>query len=121
MSAVTLTGTWGKADGKIDLDDSPKTWRPFNSPNHGGRDNGEGQNCLYADGHTSFQRTPAVGINNDNIYTLMDDNWGEIKGFGRIHGETPHESGTGGPPWPGQLALGTEATDYASTDTLIYP
>ena len=111
----------GEGAGKIDLDDSPKTWRPFNSPNHGGRDNGEGQNCLYADGHASFQRTPAVGIDNDNIYTLMDDNWGDIKGFGRIHGETPHESGTGGPPWPGQFALGTEATDYSSTDTLIYP
>ncbi|MCH7995720.1 MAG: prepilin-type N-terminal cleavage/methylation domain-containing protein, partial [Planctomycetes bacterium] len=47
---------------EITLDDSPELWKPFNSPNHGGRDNGEGQNCLFADGHASFMRTPAVGI-----------------------------------------------------------
>jgi len=29
----------------------------------------EGQNVLYADGHTSFEKTSDVGINRDNIYT----------------------------------------------------
>ena len=29
----------------------------------------EGQNVLYGDGHTSFEKTPNVGVKNDNIYT----------------------------------------------------
>jgi prepilin-type processing-associated H-X9-DG protein len=32
----------------------------------------EGQNVLYADGHTSFEKTSDVGVKNDNIYTRMD-------------------------------------------------
>jgi prepilin-type processing-associated H-X9-DG protein len=104
----------------IDLDDSPKTWRPFNSANHGGAGNGEGQNCLYADGHASFQRIPAVGIDNDNIFTLMSDNWGDAKGGNRIHGFTVHDSPEEF-PYPGQNAFGTGATYFASTDTLLYP
>ena len=107
--------------GLIDSEDSPKTWRPFNSANHGGGGNGEGQNCLYADGHVSFQRSPAVGIDNDNIYTLMSINWGSVEGYNRIHGETPHESGTAGAPYPGQDVFGTGAGLHSSTDTLIYP
>lgn len=107
------------ARGLIDLDDSPKTWRPFNSFNHGGQGNGEGQNCLYADGHSSFQRLPAVGIDNDNIYTLMMNDWSSIKGFNRIHGENPHVSPA--PPYPGQNAFGDGPGLYSSTDTLVYP
>jgi prepilin-type N-terminal cleavage/methylation domain-containing protein/prepilin-type processing-associated H-X9-DG protein len=111
------------ANPPITLDDSPKTWRPFNSFNHGGKGNGEGQNCLYADGHASFQRTPAVGIDNDNIYTLMSSDWGGsgIKGYNRIHGEWPHDSATGGPPYAGQNVFGDGPGMYSSTDTLIYP
>ncbi len=44
-------------------------WRPYNSQNH----NGEGQNVLYVDGHADFARTPIIGVNNDNIYTMQDD------------------------------------------------
>lgn len=112
--------TAGREGGSITLDDSPKNWRKFNSSNHGGRSNGEGQNCLYADGHASFQRRPAVGIDNDNIYTLMLNEWG-IFPFNRIHGDSPHESPTNGAPYPGQDALQTGANGYASTDSLIYP
>ena len=108
-------------NGLIDLEDSPKTWRVFNSSNHGGRGNGEGQNCLYADGHAKFQRTPARGIDSDNIYTLMIDDWGSQQGYNRIHGDTPHFSATGGAPYPGQDAFGTGANRFASTDTLLYP
>jgi len=113
----------GKGGKGISLEDSPKTWRAFNSPNHGGAGNGEGQNCLYADGHASFQRTPAVGIDNDNIYTLMDKDWATNtpQGKNRIHGWSPHESPTGGWPYPGQNAFGNGANLFASTDSLIYP
>lgn len=70
----------------ISLNDSPKTWRQFNSPNHGGAGNGEGQNCLFADGHVEFQRTPAAGLNVDNIYTIALDH---EKWESRGHGEVP--------------------------------
>ena len=73
------------------MDSSPKDWRPFNSANHGGQSNGEGQNALYADGHSSFLRTPLGGIDSDNIYTLMGEQW-DIEGFNRIHGYSPHQS-----------------------------
>jgi prepilin-type N-terminal cleavage/methylation domain-containing protein len=110
----------GASPGGITLDDSPKTWRPFNSFNHGGTGNGEGQNCLYADGHSSFQRMPAVGIDNDNIYTLMINEWGSAKGYNRIHGDSPHISSARN-PYPGQEAFGTGPGMYSSTDTLVYP
>ena len=108
-------------DGAITTNDSPKTWKAFNSPNHGGRLNGEGQNCLYADGHAKFQRTPAVGIDSDNIYTLMTDEFGSVEGFNRIHGYTVHESPGTNSPFPGQNVFGTSLQAFSSTDTLIYP
>jgi hypothetical protein len=111
----------GREGGPIDVEDSPKAWRAFNSANHGGSSNGEGQNSLYADGHASFNRIPACGIDNDNIYTLITDEWGTMQHFNLIHGQTPHESDTGGPPYPGQDAYGSGANRYASTDSLIYP
>ncbi len=104
----------------VNLEDSPKEWRAFNSANHGGNQNGEGQNCLYADGHASFQRRPAVGIDSDNIYTLMTDIWNDPIGGNRIHGDTPHISSAPN-PYPGQDAFGQGANRYSSTDTLIYP
>ncbi|MCO6439074.1 MAG: prepilin-type N-terminal cleavage/methylation domain-containing protein [Phycisphaerae bacterium] len=116
-----LDSIWSNAgsDNKpITLKDSPKLWRPFNSINHGGRNNGEGQNCLYADGHASFERFPTVGIDSDNIYTLMTNDWDADK-FNMIHGEAPGEADPN--PYPGQGAYGTGINDYASTDTLIYP
>ena len=105
--------------GEVRLSDSPKAWRPYNSPNHGGLSNGEGQNCLYADGHASFARTPAVGIDHDNIYTLMEFDWADPNAFNLIHGELPGRQTP--PPYPGQNALGAGANEYASTDSLIYP
>ena len=104
--------------GGVTLDDSPKSWRHFNSGNHGGGGNGEGQNVLFADGHASFERTPAVGIDHDNIYTVMSDEWeADQFGYNRIHGNTPHYIDP--PPFPGDDSLDVDA--YSSTDSLIYP
>ena len=112
---------WSTPDGRLlTTDDSPKLWREYNSDNHGGNNNGEGQNCLFADGHASFKRQPAVGIDSDNIYTLIVDQWGTVEGFNRIHGESPHLSAAPN-PYPGQDAFGVGANEYAATDTLIYP
>lgn len=40
----------------------------INSPNHAGA----GQNVLFGDGHVSFEGSPHVGVNFDNIYTYGD-------------------------------------------------
>ena len=106
--------------GTITLDHPPKLWRKFNSRNHGGQDNGEGQNCLFADGHATFNRKPTVGIDNDNIYTVMTDDWGPLS-FGRIHGDSPSAFGPTAAPYPGRDALGAGDDKHSSTDTLIYP
>ena len=103
----------------IDLEDSPKEWRPFNSRNHGGRFSGEGQNCLFPDGRVCFHSIPAVGVDNDNVYTLMNDEWGNLN-FNRIHGDTVFQSAAEW-PYPGQDAFGACETCFASTDTLLYP
>ena len=110
----------GAGGGLITVDDSPKTWRPFNSFNHGGTANGEGQNALYADGHAKFEKMPAVGIDADNIYTVMTDNWGTTEGINRIHGDSPHWAADEN-PYPGQNVFGSGAGQHASTDTLIFP
>ena len=99
----------------LTLDHPHGRWRPYNSPNH----RRTGQNCLFLGGNVSFERDPAVGIDADNIYTLMVDQW-DGTGFNRIHGDSPHFSD---PlfPFPGQDALGAGLGHHASTDSLIYP
>lgn len=105
-------------DGRpLEIDSPPIAWRRFNSPNHGGPNNGEGQNCLYPDGHVCFHEKPIVGCDNDNIYTLMEDRWDSVRG--RIYGELPQTAPL--PPYPGQEAFGQGPGRYSSTDSLIYP
>jgi prepilin-type N-terminal cleavage/methylation domain-containing protein len=107
------------SNGPITKEDPPKNWRKFNSSAHGGAANGEGQNALYGDGHANFIRDPANGIDNDNIYTVIDGTaWDTMNG--RIHGDTPHESSAVN-PYPGQDAFGTGAGKYSSTDSLVFP
>ncbi len=107
-----------QAEEPIDLNDSPRDWQPFNSPNHGGRGRGEGQNCLYADGHATFEKRPVVGIDNDNIYTVMNDQWADE--FNRIHGDTVFQA-VNPNPYPGQDVFCAGTNCFSSTDTLIYP
>lgn len=102
----------------VSVDDAPLDWQPYNSPNHGGRGSGEGQNCLFADTHVSFERRPTAGLDDDNIYTHMADVWGH-EPFNRTHGWTPHVSPFPPNPFPGEDTLGRGI--YSSTDTLIYP
>src|SRR5439155_7350094 len=53
---------------QVKIDAPPTEMVKINSPNHGG----EGQNVLFGDGHVSFESTPYVGVNRDNIYTYGD-------------------------------------------------
>ena len=84
-------------------------WQPFNSPNHGG----SGQNVLFRDGHTMFHRTPVVGVDQDNIYTVALDNANLIS---RMAGESPWVRKAH--PYAPVDAAGTP---LASTDSLIFP
>jgi prepilin-type N-terminal cleavage/methylation domain-containing protein/prepilin-type processing-associated H-X9-DG protein len=121
-ASQTNPPTWRDAnDRELTVDSSPESWAQYNSPNHGGRGQGEGQNVLYADGHASFLRTPLGGIDSDNIYTVILNEWDDVRKLNLIHGSTPHEYGANQPPYPGQEAVGTGAGAYSSTDTLIYP
>ncbi len=108
---------WSYEGRYLDIDSSPEAWRKYNSPNHGGPENGEGQNILFPDGSVCFQVKPIVGADYDNIYTLMLDIWDDETG--RIYGELPQRAPT--PPYPGQDAFGQGPGNYSSTDSLIYP
>ena len=93
--------------------DSPKDWRPFNSNNHGGKGKGEGQSILFADGHVTFERTPIVGVDHDNIYTVMMDNQSQSS---RIIGESPWTRSAH--PYAPSDEAGQPLT---STDSVIFP
>jgi prepilin-type N-terminal cleavage/methylation domain-containing protein/prepilin-type processing-associated H-X9-DG protein len=85
-------------------------WKPFNSPNHGGAGEGEGQNVLFADFHVEFDRTPIYGMGMDNIYTRWSDNTstGQAGLTARIQGTAPSSSNN-------------KIAPYSNTDSLIYP
>jgi prepilin-type N-terminal cleavage/methylation domain-containing protein/prepilin-type processing-associated H-X9-DG protein len=101
----------------IFLASAPADWVAFNSPNHGGKGQGEGQNCLFADGHATFERKPIAGIDSDNIYTAFIPNANIGLNVNRLRGTVTFNT-----TWyPGQNALGPGTADYSSTDALIYP
>ncbi len=116
-SCVTAPDFLDPAGNELTQKSSPKDWRRFNSTNHGGSGNGEGQNVLFADGHSSFEKTPIVGIDSDNIYTLQTPDWSSSR-TNLIHGEAPCNGGIID-PYPGQEALPNQA--WTATDSLIYP
>ncbi len=89
---------------------SPDEWRKWNSPNHGGFGDGEGQVVLYADGHAEFQTTPIVGVGKDNIYTRwVNDTL------------TTWENRVGGAAPVATLTQNTNSAPVSNTDSLIYP
>ena len=98
----------------LELDSAADLWKDYNSPNHGGRSDGEGQNILFGDGHVDFEKTPIVGADKDNIYTWID----QIQVYSDIaHGRGPFHAWGSGSPKPGY----SEDGDYFSTDSLVYP
>jgi len=84
---------------------SPDDWRKFNSPNHGGFGDGEGQNVLFADSHADWANRPTAGPGIDNIYTQ----WGAaLPTYAqKVQGTVP--------------SAANKATPYSNTDALIYP
>jgi prepilin-type N-terminal cleavage/methylation domain-containing protein len=84
-------------------------YRPYNSPNHGGRGDGEGQNVLYADSHAEFTKVPEAGAEGDNIYTMGPTFTGNEGGI--------PQSGM----YPGRDGAQFSGTNDSPTDTLIWP
>jgi prepilin-type N-terminal cleavage/methylation domain-containing protein len=57
-------------DGGLYPENDAEVFKFFNSPNHGGRNQGEGQNVGRIDGSVAFVRNPLAGVQFDNIYTI---------------------------------------------------
>ena len=56
-------------DVRVVRSSSPSSQMKYgNSANH----DRDGQNILYGDGHVTFENSPFVGVNRDNIYTTSD-------------------------------------------------
>lgn len=103
---AVLDGSKGTNPGRpsIDRDASPDDWRKWNSPNHGGVGDGEGQNVLFADAHADWANRPIVGVGYDNIYTT----WNSAT-IGNVNDIVQ-----------GRVPSNTEAP-FAHTDAMIYP
>lgn len=113
-STLTYGATADPDNNVLNENSSPDDWRPFNSPNHGGVGDGEGQNVLFADAHADFLNKPLSEPAQDNIYTR----WGTAPGGGgtgwgydnRVVGVWPTDSGNA-----------AKYTPMTNTDSLVYP
>jgi len=65
--------------GNLRPNSPPERWRRGNSPNHGGRGSGQGQNVFRLDGSSSWASKPCTGIDSDNIY--LGQNRNVMSGF----------------------------------------
>jgi len=104
------TQTWTSTQPRtpnLDSGAPPDDWKAYNSPNHGGLENGEGQNVLYADSHAKWNSKPTAGVSYDNIYTAWTQN-----------GVPKEERVKGVPPGPGQS---NPVCPQGHTDAVIYP
>jgi hypothetical protein len=89
--------------------------KQFNSGNHGGQDNGDGQNVGYGDGHVTFHLRSDVGSNRDNIYrqTRNQERNNESWRYGYMDGNSPIPDGPTGANW--------QIVEPVFPDSLIYP
>ncbi len=61
---------FGDFGGFLSDEAPPEQFKVFNSPNHGGRGSGEGQNIGRTDASVAFEKTPLAGVDRDNIYSI---------------------------------------------------
>ncbi len=111
---------------------APIRWRRGNSPNHGGRGNGAGQNVFRVDGSAAFRERPSVGVDNDNIYLRQGT---PTAGPDASDGDaTPPPPGDwGSTPWRGNLdnkppgfetveiVFGSDVYTNGTTDSYLWP
>lgn len=84
---------------------APVRWRRGNSPNHGGRGNGGGQNVFRVDGSASFQERSCVGVDNDNIYLRQGETALTTGLTDTPDAESPIPGNWGPTPWRGNLFI----------------
>ena len=101
----------GNPDPDPDWQAPPDEWRLWNSPNHGGTAQGEGQNVLYADAHAKWSNTPKAGMAYDNIYT----GWGVDPAPAAPVDRTIRATGVQ------PAATGENRFSRSTKDALIYP
>lgn len=90
---------------------APDDWKRWNSPNHGGQGDGEGQNVMYNDAHVDFVMTPLAGAGKDNIYTRWSNAPGTAQTYdNRVLGTVYQASGNT-----------SKLAPHGNTDSLIYP
>lgn len=99
--------------------------KPLNSPNHGGRGDGEGQNVSRGDGSVQFVRTPLAGVDNDNIYSLVKPFEDEADFFEKQfwQGNYPGMSSANRicPGWHAMQNVNAVVGINSSTDTALWP
>ncbi len=98
--------------------------KPLNSPNHGGRNDGRGQNVGRGDGSVEYVHTPLAGIDRDNIYSLAKPHASAMS-FNEqfLEGNYPGLDGENS-VCPGWHAIDHSNQDVgvnSSTDTALYP
>ena len=111
---------------------APIRWRRGNSPNHGGRGNGGGQNVFRVDGSSSFKERSCVGVDNDNIY-LRQGLEPAGPGPSDQDAQNPPNDDWGATPWRGNLEVkppgfrtveiveGSSVYTNGTTDTYLWP
>lgn len=97
--------------------------KPFNSPNHGGRGRGEGQNVGRSDGSVEFAKTPLVGVDRDNVYSVVHPVPTHTFEYRYLTGVYPGTSS--GPGSNSNLGCpgykGISNNRHASTDSVLVP
>ncbi len=98
--------------------------RPLNSPNHGGRNDGRGQNVGRGDGSVEYMHTPLAGIDRDNIYSFAKPA-GTAASFNEafLEGNYPGLDGANSvcPGWHAIENMSQAIGVNASTDTALFP
>ena len=112
---------------------TPIRWRRGNSPNHGGRGNGGGQNVFRVDGSASFKERPCVGVDNDNIYLRQGEPVTPPIATDEDALPPPPGNLWGATPWRGNLQIlppgfetveiveGSDVFTNGTTDTYLWP
>ena len=112
---------------------APIRWRRGNSPNHGGRGNGGGQNVFRVDGSASFKERSCVGVDNDNIYLRQGRPDAGPEPTDEDADPPINTEGWSATPWRGNLEIlppgfqtveiveGSNVYTNGTTDTYLWP
>lgn len=114
IAPASAASAGGLAGPEVTLD----ALKPFNSPNHGGRGEGTGQNVGRADGSVQFLKTPLAGIDGDNIYSMVHISPAAPHPFRIATGIYP---GTNSANMASPGFRGVSLQRHSSTDSLLIP